>query len=748
MKNPFAELRFPLSRSLPITRAVVYSALVLVLLSYLSFRWIYSHPRQVEIRLEAQLSRAVTSGVRVQRATYEYGRGTRAEQIEIDAPRTSTSGRLLTRLRQVHLDTAIVNCGDAVGGSTTARTPGSTRGRRRVVVCKASLHLEHDVSATDVDTPVDWTQGWNVDGLFRDGLLGEVLATERFDIEVRQLDLDWRLLRPAGGKWSRAIHAQDVLLSTSSNGLSLSAALSSSAWWDAGRIDVEWLPGSRWLVRGELVNLRSGKEWLPFLPDRHARLWRAIDPRGASTLELRELSRVLRTGAADDEPAFVLDLLWRHYDTTMRLPGVNVGMRAISGIWHVTGEQIAWGDDAGQPPSMGEVWAQRCRLSGRLGTDGEGQLNLQISTGDLSTLREATTSPALADLLRSARTSDTISGSWTIFLGKAKSALWTAKLTLTNISFAGFGALRCEEVRVVDLTARRPSDADGTGEGTGRLAISHLDWDGIGRFGGDVVVIWDEKAMRLVLDDVTRESIPGSSSATDAEREPGTATGSVSGSLVRPQDGSGWRVDLSWKDIPLATKVLRADPTSGDFHAPAKRPTKDPSASGTGTFHLGPGTVPARIVGETPWDFDRGACEWELVEGAVRIRRLELVAATTDTEAERNGEGNGNADRNDSDDGNGTGGGALRVAGTIGFDGSVDLVCVRVEEAGRERLTALAPGASPREWLGPVETAAAEGLRAYRISGMLSAPDSRKIRRSDPAFSRAGRTTKNPDERR
>lgn len=731
MKNPFAELRFPLARSRPILRAVVYSALVTVALSYLSFRWIYSHPRQVEIRLEAQLARAVTGGVRVQRAAYEYGRGTRAEQIDIDAPRTSSGGRLLTRLREVHIDTGVVDCGGAVGGSTTARRPGSTSGRRRVVVCAASLHLEHDGSATDVDAPVDWAKGWNVDELFHDGLLGEVLATERFDIEVRQLDLDWLLLRPAGEKWSRAVEARDVRVSASANGLSLSVPLSASAWWDAGRVDIEeWLPGSRWRASGELVNLRSGKEWLPFLPEGHAGLWRAIDPRGASTLELLELSRVYLAGSVSGEPTFELDLLWRHYDTTMRLPGVDVGMSAVSGIWHVTGKQVAWGDDAGQPPSKGEVWEQPCRLSGRLGTDGEGELNLEISDGALSTLREAVTSPPLADLLRAARASGSISGSWTIFPGKTKSTLWSSTLTLAHMAFAGFGTLSCEKVKVVNLTARRPNETGGTGGGKGRLEIIGLDWTGIGRFGGGVAASWDEKALRLDLDGITLTSTPGASPAAAAPRETGTPRGSVSGSLSRPHDGSRWRVDLGWKDVALTTRVLRAVPTSGDFHAPARRPTDDPAARGAGAVRLGPGTVPARIVGETSWDFERGACEWELIDAGVRIRRLELVGAVAD--------GSADGDENGSGDGDGTTGGALRVAGTIGFDGSVDLVCVRVAAAGRKRLTALAPDASPREWLGDLATAAAEGLRAYRISGFLGAPDSREIRRSDPAFSRAG----------
>jgi len=125
MKNPLRRLRLPVLRAPPLWRAVAFSGIVVVGLSYLSFRWIYSHPRQVEIRLAEELQSLVTSDVRVSGAHYGFGEGTEADQIDVDASSRTTSGsRLLARLREVHVDTRDVECSKTGRGAPSARARG------------------------------------------------------------------------------------------------------------------------------------------------------------------------------------------------------------------------------------------------------------------------------------------------------------------------------------------------------------------------------------------------------------------------------------------------------------------------------------------------------------------------------------------------------------------------------------------------------------------------------------------------
>jgi len=759
MKNPGARLRWLPARTPPILRLVAYSSALVGLLSYLSFRGIYSHPKQVELRLRERLAAILADGAQVEvtGAAYRYGQGTRVESVDIDSPWVSSDGLPVVRMRGLHLDARVVECSEDGNGTRFVRRRPSTGGGRRLVVCAASINLEHEGVVSQDDEPIAGWQGWNFHRLLGPGPLEAALASEPFDLEIRRLDLGWWLARQNVDTPPLRIEARDVRVSGSLTRLSVTAALTACGWWDTGSVVIVGPVAGRWRVTGELLNFRAGRDWLALLPAGHAELWRSIDPQGSSTLELRELSLGPTDGAAVGDSSEVLDLLWRHHDTTMRLPVVDVAMSAVRGVWHVTEDGVAWGADAAQPPTRCEVWGQPCRLSGRLGTDGQGKLRVEIVNGAISTLQGVVTGSALAWLVRAARASGSIEGSWTLRYGNDASPLWTSALTLAHITFASLRALSCETVEIESAGTRVRDAEDGTSGGEGRLWITGLDWDGIGRFGGGVDIGWDGSRLRFDLDDVTltaaaakektaaTRGTSGEAVSPAVPRKTDTRPGRVDGWLERTRDGGHWRVDLRWTEVPLVTKILRAAAVSGEFRTTPQRPAGALSAIGTGTLRLGRGTVPAGVVAPASWEFERGECEWEWEweEGGIRIRRLELFAREADASdsglppEQENGE-TGVEEPGAVD--------ALRAEGTIGFDGAVDIVCKPVFRAGRQRSTTPMPETSPpgeqvrNDDRRDDDAAAAQGLRAGRITGFLGAPDSRRSRPGDPAF-RGARAT-------
>ena len=83
----------------------LYSVGAVILLSYLSFKWVYSHPSQVAIRIEKAAQEAGVFSVKVLGATQESLAGMRADELAIDAGEAS-----LASLTGVHVGDVEVHC--------------------------------------------------------------------------------------------------------------------------------------------------------------------------------------------------------------------------------------------------------------------------------------------------------------------------------------------------------------------------------------------------------------------------------------------------------------------------------------------------------------------------------------------------------------------------------------------------------------------------------------------------------------
>jgi len=773
------DLRLPRPRVHPVRRMVLYSGILAAALGYSSFRWIWSHPRQVEIRLEEALSRALRGGVRVEGAGVHRGGGVRARQIDVDAPRTSSGTRGLARLREVHVDTSSVEC-DGAGGAATPSRPSAASAGRRCVVCSASLALEHDAAVSANDREVDWSSGWNVDGLFDQDVFAALLSGEGFDAEVRRLELDWQILRAGGRKSTLRVEARDARVEARDGGVWFEARLPQCASWAAGRIEANWVPGISWQLSGRFENLVAGDvggrdvggrderrrvdEWLPFLPQSIATLWQRVDPRGVTTLEVRRCGWRARSAVGDATTGaggeFELDVLWRHFDSTMRVPRLGAEIVSVRGLARLGLDALDWGDAAGLTPARGEIWGQECRVSGRVVSSSEGarapvdsRLTLEIVDGTLSGLAPGL-SP-LAQILRELRPRGALSGRLAIDTRATSTRVCEAALVVAALSFPGFPVLSCERLEWRDLiVSERPapgaSVASGAHDASASIDVRGLDWKGFGRFDGTLQMRWDEHALRVETSDWESwraRDEPGDARSDDEGARARGTIGRVRGHASRAHADGRWEVAAEWDGIAIATRVLESDAISG------KVESASPSAAvaatrGTGSVELGAGTVPANIAGEASYRFARGRGGIAFDGDGIAIERLEL----------------------EGDDW------ALRARGALRWDGSLDIVVVRADHDRRAQLLALPPNAPPSAWLledppaesSPASAASARekppapasesGARdeppapepdscptAFRISGTLAAPLSRPIQRSDPAFSRSAAPADEPE---
>ncbi len=515
----------PRWKARPLVRALVYSSAVAVALAYVSYRFIWAHHAQVEIRLTAHLESLIDSSVRVKGARYRVLEGTRATQIDLGAPRAVGAGRVLARLRGVHVDAASIECGRGDLGTLAsvweaARSAGVPR---QIVVCGADLVLVHreDSAARGAGSgaAAGVSDGWSVAGLVRPGAWQELLRHEG-QLLLRDATVELRRVRRAGADLVREVELRDLIVELGGGRLHGEVAILEGRHWVGGQADFTYAPGAGLVVRGRLESLDGVSEWLPFLPAGLGELVAEVAPGGAVTLELQRLE----WGGASDVGAGGgprIDATVRHWGSTLRVPRLGVGsgetegdgaleLHVIDGRTRVRATGHAWGAPRAQPPARGGRGGQRGARTGSVPVtgaravtangstrgegDGEGgvdvppgELRLEFASAPIGLATWTRDGPrGVAELASETRLAGSVGGTLRLRPHRDKSDArvganaaagprWAADVELTDLVSKAWPQLRCRRA-TVRLGTSGDAEAESTQPfaSTGRVELDEL----------------------------------------------------------------------------------------------------------------------------------------------------------------------------------------------------------------------------------------------------------------------------------
>lgn len=660
----------------PMALIALYSGCAVLLLGYLSFKWVYSHPAQVAIRIERAVQGAGLTGIEVRGGTQETLNGMRAEEISIEPDvEKITSLSLLG----VHAGDVEIDCqADAGSGTATAEVrAGGIRGGLPIFVCSAEAEL------SGLGTGVEGgNREWTVPGEPAVDRLRSSAAAHPFELLVGELDLGLSLRDEDKKKiWARRVRLEGLELSGGEEGLRARARISRSADTDGGAIEFTSDEAGEWVVRGGIENIRDGNAWRDLLPPAWRSLWESISPRGNFSIDIDRLSNAPDGGGFSGS---LLSAAW-----TIRLPVVGLEATGVNGTAGLTDGMITWGEEAGLERPALVLLGQAGTLSGQLRDTG-GKLRVELGDQRISGLAAPGLPRAVRDLVEALRPVGRVKGSLDVSIsslsaGDWKLALDFGSLELRGAPFVSPGALRLD---LVGKTGEKGEAATAQGG----LDIEDMAVAGLFSMSGRLGLSWGEDG--LVLD--PSGLAIGLVAASDGDRA-GRFT--QDRHLKAGNNSGGIEGIVSWVGVELRSALLGALDMGGEAEIEV----------GTGVV-LGKSVlkyvrVPAGLLSEQEFRYENGQAEWSVDGDGVHLKGLEL----------------------------GDGEGALRATGTIGFDSRIDLHCVRVGKDEARALMALPPDSKPADWV----VAGGKAYFAYRLSGKVGELVRRPFSRDDGASGQA-----------
>lgn len=725
MKNPLGALQVPRWFSGSLARTALYSGVLLALLAYLSYRLVYSHPAQVQRRLQRQLEPYLVdvSQLRIHGASYSYGDGTRLERIEIPAAPVLEE-HLLGRLEGISIGPAAGGAGSSLG--LRGRLATAARGGL------ASMHVETahvDLEHQSEERPGDRGGRWNFGECLRLPEISQELRTRPLQISLDAVKLSFHEIREKPLR----CELRDVIARREREALTFQGQLPGCEHWVDGEIRGRLSPVGDLSLHAHLRDFRSLELWIPLFPEGLRNLVTALEPRGThSTQALRwdqgeGFTVDLELGVRRQQGRNVeLTLLLQHSDTSLRLWPSGPRLAHVKGRMRVQGERLLLGTDTGPTakecaPLECQAWGTECLLSGELRPSG-GSARLRLPTTSLARVPASRFPAPVRSVLEGLRPTGHVEGELVV---TPKSALhaWQSELRLADVEFHGFSPLAVAAATLT-LTA-------GEMKGAGKLALDGLRWEGLGEIHGELAVNWDAVGLSVKAFDLRvrpgQNAAQGSEEAkSGADRGTGEggapsgegrgddparpssrrSTASLFGELSWARRDGALKGEAKWSNVQLDCGVLQAARVGGTLRfQPGSKFRPDLRGwilEAVGDLQLREIELPPGVAGEERLSFSTGNSRLRLDLKGLEIAGLSLTGPS----------------------------GTLRAGGRIAADGEVGFLLLHAGGEAAERLAKLPLEAPPSAWLG----AAGEDFRAYRLGGYTSAPASRPTDATDPAF--------------
>lgn len=556
----------------------IYSMGAIILLGYLSFKWVYSHPSQVKIRIERTAREAGVTAIEVQGATQESLDGIRADKVSIKA-----GGEGLASLRGVHVGDVLVRCDSGDGDPTLAAVQaGGVRGGVPILVCEAKAEVVKSAGQ------------WNLASALDAGRLRSAARVDPFEILVRELDLGLSL----EGDWARRVRFENLELSGGRDGLRARAEISKSNGWDSGSFEIHSAGPGDWRIRGFIQNIRGGGSWRPLLPAAWGALWDRLVPEGDFTL------RVERFSGGPTGGGFSGRLHSSSWSFT--LPVVALAVARVNGSAGLGDGSISWGKPASLESPELVLLGQAGSLSGSLDDKG-GAIQVAFSEQGIATAA-AGVPQAIRDLMEALQPAGRLSGVLDIAVDSmAKdTGSWKLLFSLEELEF--MEAAFIDPGKVLLQLEGKTDDASG-GTATGSLEVEDMTIRGLASLAGSIGLTWGEEGLTLDANELAVR-LPGTPDASPKGR--------LKGSLRTVSDGGGVEGDVDWTGVELLTGLLRAGEMSGQASIEL----------GTGVVlgecRLKEIRVPAGILGDKELSYEDGVAEWSIEGDRIHLSALEL----------------------------------------------------------------------------------------------------------------------------
>ena len=559
---------------------VLYSLGAVLLLGYLSFKWVYSHPSQVAIRIERSAEGAGVSSVKVLGAGQEALAGVRADEITVEAGEAP-----FANLLGVHVGDVTIDCQGAgrAGASTAGVQAGGIRGGTPVLVCSSRAEVAERGGK------------WNLAAAVDADRVRAAAAADPFEILVRELNLGLSL----ENGWGRRVQLDDIELSGGTGGLQGRAVISKSADWDGGSFAIDSPGPGEWALSGSLQNIRNGETWSPLLPATWAGLWDRLSLEGGFTLRIERFSH----GSAGTELSGSL----QGAAMAFRLPVVGLPVTAMNGSAKIGNGSISWGKLAGLDSPELVLLGQSGSLSGMI--DGKGGA-LQVALSEQAIVEGAVPGApqTIRNLMAALRPTGRLSGLLDLSISSVAedAGAWKLLLSFDSLKFLGAAFIDPGKV-LLQLEGKKEGVPGGLASGT--LTIEDLAIRGLVSLAGSIDLSWGGEGLALEASElaIRLAGAPGA--------EP---RGIFKGSLRTVSDGGGVEGDVDWTGVELRSGLLAAEEMSGQASIEL--------ATGVvlGESRLKKIRVPAGILGEKELVYEAGVAEWSIDEDGIHLSMLEL----------------------------------------------------------------------------------------------------------------------------
>ncbi len=564
----------------PMSLVVLYSLAAVLLLGYLSFKWVYSHPSQVAIRIERSAEGAGASSVKVLGAAQEALAGVRADKVVVEAGEAT-----LANLLGVHVGDVTIDCQGTggAGASTAGVQAGGIRGGTPVLVCSSSAEVAERGGK------------WNLAAAFDVDRVRASAAADPFEILVREIDLGLSL----EDGWGRRVRLDDLELSGGGDGLQGRAVISKSADWDGGSFAINSPGPGEWTLSGFLQNIRNGESWSPLLPAAWAVLWDRLSLEGGLTLRIERFSR----GSAGTDFSGSL----QGSAVAFRLPVVGLPVTGMNGSTKLGNGSVSWGKLAGLDSPELVLLGQSGSLSGMI--DGKGG-SLQVALSEQAIVEGAAPGApqTIRNLMAALRPTGRLSGLLDLGIVSVAEDAGTWKLLLSLDDLKLLGAPFIDPGKILLQLGGKNEGVPG-GPVSGKLTVEDLAIRGLVSLAGSIDLSWGGDGLAL------EASALAIRLAGAPEAEP---RGVLKGSLRTVSDGGGVEGDVDWTGIELRSGLLAAEEMSGQASIEL--------ATGVvlGESRLKKIRVPAGILGEKELVYETGVAEWSIDTDGIHLSMLEL----------------------------------------------------------------------------------------------------------------------------